>query len=209
MARKFFYAFAALSTSLTACGPVNRGLESVNQPIVSRTDYVFDVAAPEYGGLSAPEAARLDAWFRSIALSYGDTVWIDDPTGFGDPSRRAAVAAIAARYGLLVSQGTPVTQGQVPSGSLRVVVSRSGARVPGCPNWERPLQPDFENSTTSNYGCATNSNLAAMIANPEDLIRGRAAGATDATTTTRALTSYRKASPTGEGALKSESTGGK
>lgn len=208
MARKLFFAVAALGTTLTACGPVNRGIESVNQPVVTRTDYVFDIAAPEYGGLGAAEAARLDAWFRSMGLSYGDTIYIDDPQGFGDPSRRAAVAAVAARYGLLIAPGAPVTQGQAPSGALRVVVSRSGAYVPNCPNWDRSAQPDYGNNTSSNFGCAVNANLAAMVANPEDLVRGRASNANDTIANTRALTSYRAAKPTGEQGLKSETSKG-
>ena len=209
MASKTLFALVALGTTLTACGPVNRGLEPVNQPVVSRTDYVFDVAAPEYGGLSEAEAARLDAWFRSMQLSYGDTVYVDDPQGFGDPTRRGAVAAIAARYGLLIAPGAPVTAGQVPAGAMRVVVSRTGAYVPNCPNWDRPSQPEFEASTTSNFGCATNGNLAAMIANPEDLLRGRTAGASDATSVAKAVATYRSSTPTGAGGgLKSESSKG-
>lgn len=208
MVRKSLLALAALGTSLTACGPVNRGLESVNQPVVSRTDYVFDVAAPEYGGLSASEGARLDAWFRSMQLSYGDTVYVEDPQGYSDPSRRAAIAAVAGRYGLLVAPGAPVTQGQVPAGAIRVVVSRTGAHVPDCPNWERASQPEFAASTTSNYGCATNTNLAAMIANPEDLVHGRAGESTDATAVSKAVAGYRSSAPTGKGALKTESSKG-
>ncbi len=209
MARKLIIAFAAASASLTGCGPVNRGLESVNQPVVSRTDYVFDLAAPEYGGLSPAESARLDGWFQSLQLNYGDTIYVDDPQGYGDPSRRSAVAAVAQRYGLAVSTNAPVTQGRVPSGSMRVIVSRSGAFVPDCPNWDRPLLPEFEGSTTSNYGCATNTNLAAMIANPDDLVSGRAAGETTAIFTNKALQSIRDVKPTGLNGLKNESTGGK
>lgn len=209
MSRKTFYAFAALSASLTACGPVNRGVESVNQPVVSRTDYVLDVAAPEYGGLSSTEAARLDGWFRSLELSYGDTIYVDDPEGYGDPARRAAIAGVAGRYGLFVSPGAPATSGAVPAGAMRVIVSRSSASVPNCPNWDGQLQPDFANSTLSNFGCAMNANLAAMVANPEDLVRGRAGrGATDATTVNKALSTYRKAEPTGKQELKSETTKG-
>jgi len=208
MPSKTLFALIAVSTALTACGPVNRGLESVNQPVVSRTDYVFDVAAPEYGGLSDAEGARLDAWFRSMQLSYGDTVYVDDPQGAGDPARRGAVAAVAGRYGLLVSPGAPVTAGPIPAGAIRIVVSRTGAYVPDCPNWDRASQPEFAASTSSNYGCATNGNLAAMIANPEDLLRGRAAGTTDAATAAKAVAGYRAAAPTGGGALKAESSKG-
>ena len=61
----------------------------------------------------------------------------------------------------------------------------------------------------SNYGCAVNSNLAAMVANPEDLVRGRSDGSvTDATMGGRAIGALRKATPSGAGGapLKTEST---
>ena len=57
-------------------------------------------------------------------------------------------------------------------GPVRVVVSRTRATVPNCPNWSVPSQPNYNNRSMSNFGCAVNSNLAAMVANPEDLVHG-------------------------------------
>lgn len=193
--------------ALAGCGgPVNRGLESVNQPVVSRTDYVFDVAADRLGPTS-PEAERLAAWFDALALGYGDKVSIDDPSHF-DQTTRDIVAAILARRGLLLSDAAPVTAGAIAPGSARIVVSRSNAAVPDCPNWDRPSQPEFASSGMSNYGCATNSNLAAMVANPEDLVRGQAANGSDARTVAKAIKQYRDTAPTGSQGLKAESAKG-
>ncbi len=50
---------------------------------------------------------------------------------------------IVARYGLLTEGDAPVTAGDPPAGSLRVVVSRSKASVPGCPNWKDRSQADL------------------------------------------------------------------
>ena len=41
-----------------------RGIGSVNVPVVTRSDYMFDAAAPD-GSLPSSEEARLDAWLRS------------------------------------------------------------------------------------------------------------------------------------------------
>lgn len=189
----------ALSVTLTACGPVNRGLSSVNQPVVTRTDYVFDARAG-MNGLSDSEAARLSGWFDSLQLGYGDHIAVDDPSG--SVAAREAVARIAARYGLLVAPTAPVVGGTIEPGSVRVIVSRSVAQVPNCPNWDRKSQPEFAGSTMSNHGCANNSNLAAMVADPEDLIRGRSGDAgTDARVAIRAIRTYRDAEPTGKGGL--------
>lgn len=200
----------ALSTALAcaACGPVNRGLESVNQPVVTRTNYTFDVSATALGSTSDAEAHRLDAWFDALGLGYGDRVAIDDPAGNASWATRGAVSEILAHHGLLLEEEAPVTTGQVPAGSVRIVVTRARADVPNCPNWSRPSQPELAASTGSNYGCAINANLAAMVANPEDLVRGQsAAGNADARSITKAVKAYRDARPTGGGTdLKKEST---
>ena len=78
--------------------------------------------------------------------------------------------------------------------------------MPGCPEWDE--QTEFPNPNTSaNYGCATNSNLAAMVANPEDLIRGQD-GTIDgsALTAGRAIRTYRERQPSGRDGLPAANT---
>jgi pilus assembly protein CpaD len=165
-----------------------RGMFAVNQPVVSRADYVFDAVAPS-GRLNEQEAARLDGWFRGLELGYGDVVSVD---GADSASVRADVARLAGRYGLLIANGAPITEGAIPQGFVRVVVSRTRASVPGCPNWSRPSNPNYSNELTSNYGCAVNANLAAMVGNPGDLVSGREpSGVSDPVLSNKAIQSYR------------------
>ena len=199
----------ALSGCLATAQDTNpnpaRGLASVNQPVVSRTDYALDVAAPS-GSLPSSEESRLDAWFRSLQLGYGDSIYLDGIYGEG---ARSDVARIAGRYGMLLSNGAPVTSGGVRPGTVRVVVSRTRASVPGCPNWTVRATPTNENASMSNHGCGVNSNLAAMVANPEDLIHGREGGGLgDTQTATKAVETYRKAAPTGTKGLEAVSSRG-
>lgn len=188
----------------TTGNPVtDAGFAAVNVPVIHRATYVFDAAAP-LGTLPPSEAARLDAWFRSLNVGYGDSIYID---GAASDSARADVARIAGSYGMLVSSGAPVTAGAVAPGTVRVIVSRAEATVPGCPNWNRPAQPNFENRMLPNFGCSVNSNLAAMVANPEDLIHGReGSGVGDAATAAKAVGVYRTTPPTGTEGLKDIST---
>ena len=198
----------ALGLGLSGCA-TNRGLESLNQPVVSRTNYTLDVASYG-GGMALPEQRRLAGWFDALDVRYGDRISVDDPGASG--ATRDAVAAIAARYGLLVSEDAPVTSGQVAPGSIRVVVSRSSAAVPNCPNWTAKSDTNLNNATYPNYGCAVNSNLAAMVADPEHLLHGaKGSGETVVLTSSKAIDSYREAKPTGEKGLKETSTasGGK
>jgi pilus assembly protein CpaD len=182
-----------------------RGLAALNVPVVSRADYVFDAAAPG-GMLAANEAARLDGWFRGLELGYGDVVSVD---GADSASARGEVARVAGRYGMLVADGAPVTEGVIPPGSVRVVVSRTRANVPNCPNWSRSSVPNYSNELMSNFGCAVNANLAAMVANPADLVSGREAATNDATVGNKAIEVYRARKPVGaEGLEKASSKGG-
>jgi pilus assembly protein CpaD len=195
---------AALSGCAYHPGPdLEAGVQAVNVPVVSRSDFVFDAAAPD-GTLSPSEAGRLDGWFQGLGLRYGDVVYVD---GSYPDAARAQVAGIAGRYGILVSPGAPVTAGAVAPGSVRVVVSRTVASVPNCPNWDRSAQPNYNNKMMPNYGCAVNTNLAAMVANPEDLVHGReGSGIGDATTASRAINYYRTNPPTGTKGLEETST---
>ena len=202
-------ALLALATALAGCvtpDPASRGVASVNVPVVSRADYALDLAAPG-GSLPSSEAGRLDGWFRSLQLGYGDSIYVDGADAY---AAKADVARVAGQYGLLVSNGSPVTAGAIQPGTVRVVVSRARASVPGCPNWSVPSQPNLQNATMSNFGCAVNSNLAAMVADPIDLVHGReGSGVGDTQTATKAVQTYRSAPPTGQSGLKDISTKGK
>ena len=192
------------ASSLAGCGHVapvtdaRRGLDPIHVPVVTREDFAFDAAAPD-GSLASGERARLDGWFQGLALAYGDTVYVQ---GMDSADARNDVARVAGRYGLLVADGGPVLAGAIPVGMVRIVVSRTRASVPGCPDWHEASQPNYNNRSGSNYGCATNSNLAAMIANPEDLVHGRGGSDIgDTRTATKAVDAYRNAVPTGNKGL--------
>ena len=191
--------------TLTAAN--NPSLSSVHQPVVQRTDFVLDLRT-EGDRVPAAEIERLHAWFDSIELRYGDRISVDEPRGYGSPGARADVARAVGEYGLLLSDGAPITRGTVAPGTIRVVASRATASVPGCPTWDEDTMLPTIN-TSANFGCATNSNLAAMVANPEDLIHGQDS-TTDgsATTAGRAIRTYRDRPPTGREGLPATTTTG-
>jgi pilus assembly protein CpaD len=208
--RSFLFAtLVAPALLLGGCmGTENRGLESVHQPVVARSDYALDVATA--GGRLAPgERHRLAGWMNAMHLGFGDHVTIDD-AGYGVAPARDDVAGLVASYGLLLSEDRPVTAAPVTPGTLRVVVSRMKASVPSCPDWSRDSAHEVEGNTASNFGCAINTNLAAMIARPSDLVRGTDPDAlNDTATNTKAIEAYRKKPATGAGALEAVSVGGK
>ena len=181
---------SALAVSLGACsGDINRSLYSTAQPVVERTHFTLDLATGP-GGVPVPEQRRLAGWFEALELQYGDRVSVDGDSA--NPATLDNIANIVGRYDLTLNDVAPVTEGFVEPGRVRVVVSRSVATVPGCPDWSDDYDGNFANATSRNYGCATNSNIAAMIANPEDLVRGQASdGKPVITSSNRAIEAYR------------------
>ncbi len=162
----------SLGLSLAACGGMadNRSVYSVHQPVVERSSVALDVTTSE-AGLPVAEQRRITAWFEAMDLRYGDKVSVEDP--LDRPETRAAVADIAGRYGMLLADGAPIVSGEVQPGQARVVIMRTRASVPGCPDWSAKSDANLANGISPNYGCANNGNLAAMVANPEDLIKGQ------------------------------------
>lgn len=193
----------SLGLGLAACSsssePNNYSLNSVNQPVVERSNYVLDLRTSA-SGIDGLEQSRLNDWFETLDLGYGDRVAID--SAVDNPAVREDIAAVAGRYGILLSDGAPITQGYVEAGSVRVVVTRSTAYVPDCPDWNEGYGIQRDNFTSDGYGCAVNGNLAAMIADPEHLLEGaRGTGDTVIMTSNRAIESYRDTEPTGAGGL--------
>ena len=188
-------------------GTQNRGLESVHQPVVSRSDYALDLVTAG-GGLAPGELQRLAGWMGSLRVSYGDHVAIDTAGG-PLPRVRDQVAALVASRGLLLSEDAPVSAAPITPGTVRIILSRMTASVPGCPDWSRDESHEFNSNTSSNYGCASNATLAAMIARPEDLVHGRSSdGIDDTLLSAKAITNYRKGTSSAGQALKIEHAGG-
>jgi pilus assembly protein CpaD len=204
--------FVSLSLGACASGPRgaltatnNPSVYSVHQPVVQHTNFVLDLDASG-DALSAAERARLVGWFDAIELRYGDQIFVEEPSNYPSGGARAGVAQVLSEYGMLLRPGSPVTAGSVPPGTVRVVASRATASVPECPNWSDPeIAPTV--NTSANFGCALNSNLAAMIADPNDLIRGRQGSVNgSASVANRAVRVYRDRVPTGTQPLASPST---
>ncbi len=184
----------------------NRSLDSVHQPVVSVDHFSMDIET-RGGDVPADEMGKLRNWFDAVGLQYGDRVSVDDPSPYGSKSAKQSVARLVGRYGMLLKPDAPITQGQIPAGMVRVVITRAKADVPGCPNWDSKSATNFASGTSSNYGCASNANLAAMVADPQDLIKGSRSNSNDPLQAEKAIKVYREKTPTGkDGPAKTSTT---
>jgi len=74
---------------------------------------------------------------------------------------------------------------------IRLSYSAISADVQKCGQWNKDLTETSENKNYHNFGCATQGNLAAMVANPADLLGPRGTTPIDATRRDNVIDSYR------------------
>ncbi len=149
--------------------------------------------------LAPGEAERLNAWFQGLGIGYGDSIYVDGGDAY---VARQQVAAVAGNYGMMVSgrrsgdrraQFSPDRSGSSSPAAARLCrIARTGAGR---------RSPTYNNRSMSNFGCAVNTDLAAMVANPEDLVHGQeGTGTGDTATGAKAVNStaqLRRAEPRG------------
>lgn len=79
---------------------------------------------------------------------------------------------------------------------ILVIYDRLEAVTNPCGTWADPFNPPLEQSDYYNFGCASQANLGAALADPRDLIRPRGVGHPDAGRRAEVLAAYRRGEPT-------------
>jgi pilus biogenesis lipoprotein CpaD len=74
---------------------------------------------------------------------------------------------------------------------VELILERHLVTLPACPDWSRQSGTDFSNQPHSNFGCATQTNLGLMVAEPTDLVRGRALAPADGVHQAEGIVRYR------------------
>ena len=122
--------------------------------------------------LAARRAARIEAFLRASGLTEVPITTI----AFGE-----AVPA-------LPSTGPAAWQ---LNRRVELVVERYLVTLPACPDWSRESGTDFSNQPLPNFGCATQTNLGLMVAEPKDLVRGRTLAPADGIHQAEGIVRYR------------------
>jgi pilus assembly protein CpaD len=122
---------------------------------------------------NSAEAGALDDFLLQGSITRGDTVLVERHAGAMEDKRAARLAAALAHQGL---RPAIALTDATPAGEMRLTVERYVAYVPNCPNWTDAPGNNTANKPPSDFGCATATNLAAMVANPRDLLVGQEAG---------------------------------
>lgn len=167
--------------------------DTIKRSSVELVRFGHDVGFSSEGTqLSASEAERLNRFLSSARVGYGDRLAVDAGSSSNAKQRRAVLAAHLRGLGLTVEDETPLYGDAPAAGQARIIVSRHVVTPPPCPDWRKPSGPDYANTPSSNFGCATATNLGLMVADPADLVAGKELGPADAEYLAKAVDRYRQ-----------------
>lgn len=131
--------------------------------------------APGSAALAAIDVARLRRAAATGEINPSDRVTVNVA---GAPylaqQRLASVSALLLHYGIVTVAGAQ----NAPPNHAIVAAQRTLVTLPPCPNWSKRPYSDFDNQPSSNFGCATETDLGMMVANPTDLASGLPVGPT-------------------------------
>lgn len=131
-------------------------------------------------GLSPQDAAKFDAFVADYRVHGNGSLAISVPSGAGS---RAAITFFGERAAMsgISRDKILVTTREAGNADPRVDVSYIAytARTAPCGDWSENESYTVENHTSANFGCAVQHNIAAMVADPRDLLGPGAMGPVD------------------------------
>lgn len=181
------------------------GFRSRHPMVVEQGEETFDVPVVAQGAaLPRRLVASIEAFGREAVAQGATGMTVMVPSA----SRNEAAAYRAAREitDALARAGFPAhtvhkvpyaAEGPEDAAPIRLSYARIVARVPHrCGRWPDQVVGANDNSDYWNFGCATQSNTAAMVAEPTDLISPAPLGTPDATRRSAVIQAYRKGEKT-------------
>ena len=144
-------------------------------------------------GISMDDAVKFDAFLADYRLHGNGSLGISVPNG---AASRAAIAYFGERAAAtgISRDKILVTTRDAGNGDPRVDVSYIAytARTQACGDWSENEAITFDNRTPKNFGCSVQQNIAAMVADPRDLLGPGAIGPLDTQRRTNVMDHYEK-----------------
>ncbi len=174
-----------------------------NHPIViSEKEHIADIPVGHADTrLSMAQRSIIENTIANYRANGSGVIHILVPSG--SPNAKAAsrlrndVAATLRRGGIkpfnISSERYPASGSKSPP--MRLAYSAITASTGPCGQWPKDLLDTMDNKHYANFGCASQNNLAAQVANPADLLGPRATSPIDAERRGVVIDGYRNAKP--------------
>lgn len=172
--------------------------------LISEEPESLDLPVGMRGGALSPEVVTaIHAYVADYRAAGTGAITLQVPTDAANEI--AAAQAGSAVHQVLLQAGVApglVRVSSYPVGdrksfaSLRLSYLRVKAVTPRCGTWPEDVTPRMEDQNYYNFGCATQQNLAAMVANPADFIRPRGEEPANGARRAKVITDYQKGEDT-------------
>ena len=166
-----------------------------NHPIMVEPSY-RDLKVQFAGGtegLSADDAVKFDSFLSDYRVHGNGSLGISVPNG---PASRAAITYLGERAAAtsISRDKILVSTRDVANGDRRVDVSYIAytARTDACGDWSENEAFTLDNRTPKRFGCSVQQNIAAMVADPRDLLGPGAMGPVDTGRRAAVMDHYQK-----------------
>jgi pilus assembly protein CpaD len=177
--------------------------------VVQEADHTVEVfVGSGRGGLTAPQRADVMAFAQNWSREGTGGIIIDMPDGTANA--RAAADSLREIKSMFAAVGIPpnavTTRPYRPRdpaklATIKLNYPKMTADAGPCGQWPDDLGPHgksyLENTQYSNFGCAYQRNMAAMVDNPADLVQPRPETPAYTGRRNTVLDKYRKGDPTG------------
>ncbi len=213
VARRRGLAALALLAALAGCSSTSAKLDPFTTSSVVADDYKIthpittgeqtvslEIPVGAYEGrLTEGEKGNIGYFAQNFLASGAALVGIAQPSG--SPNQASAARVAAEIQGVLVKAGIPagvMRKGSYAADSndtvapVRLAYRAIVASTDPCGQWPDLATESQQNRHFHNYGCATQQNLAAEIANPLDLQYPRGSTPPDAARRAAVLAKYRQ-----------------
>ncbi|NQU56198.1 MAG: hypothetical protein HQ513_03110 [Rhodospirillales bacterium] len=167
------------------------------QPQVNQVQYSHQVTFdPASADLSGKEGERLLGFLSNAQAARKDAFYLVSgnaqvPSSLSD-ARKTIVAEYLSNFGVEIRPLSSDFGVKSPAANaVDLVIRRYVVTLPGCPDWSGD-RFTYNNVPTSNWGCASATNLGLMVAEPGDLVRGRDEGYADGEYAATSISNYRK-----------------
>lgn len=169
---------------------------AVNHPIDVEPSYQ-SIKVSYSGDLSPDDAGRFTNFVQDYLVRGNGAITVSAPTG---PGSNAAIGYFGEQ---LTALGVPrarilVGTHDAVGADERVEIGFVSyiAHTDSCGDWSQNVSANEDNLPPINFGCAVQHNIAAMVADPRDLVAPRPMGVADTKRRATVLTQYEMGLPT-------------
>jgi len=166
-----------------------------NHPIMVEPSY-RDLKVRFVGGadgMNAEDAIKFDSFLADYRLHGNGSLGISVPNG---PASRAAITYLGERAAAtgISRDKILVSTRDAANGDARVDVTYIAytAHTAPCGDWSENESFTLDNTTPKRFGCSVQQNIAAMVADPRDLLGPGAMGPVDTSRRAVVMDHYRK-----------------